>query len=110
MTDKQKRFYRAAKPKEHTKFKSIYICDTGKKYNGFLGENGFNSMIIIGESVEGTLELISDWSDIFSCICDRQFQIDIDNNDGMIRIQFNRPIWIDEALSTCIGCGLPPGQ
>lgn len=101
MTNKQKIFIAAAKPKRNTIYKCIYLCDSGKQYDGFYGKNGFNSLIIIGQTPEGEFELISDYSDVFSCLTNRQFDIDINKNDGMIRIFFDSPVQINYVLSTC---------
>lgn len=54
MTNKQKTLIESAKPyKDKIAFRSIYIINSGKNYNDFLGKNSYRQIIVIGETSQG---------------------------------------------------------
>lgn len=102
MTKKQKEFIAKAKPKTSEMFKGLYIADSGKAYDGFWGKNGYNSMVIIGETTSGELETLSDYSDVICCFAKQGFSADIDRKNRMLHIWFDEPVQILDVLSACI--------
>ena len=85
MTKKEKEMIAKAVPHKSDKFCVFYVINSGKRYDGFWGENGYNNIIVLGEGEGGELELLTNWSDvihIFNC----GVNIDIPNDTGVIRL------------------------
>lgn len=97
MTKKQKEFIdRASKTREHELYRDLYIADKGTLYNGFFGKNGYNNMVIIGETEDGRFELITDHSDHFGFFDSKNMSginIDIANSNGFIRMWMDRHLF-----------------
>lgn len=91
MTKKQKAFIeKATKERTHDTYVCLFIADTGKEYGGIWGKNGYNNIVIIGQAEDGTLELITDWSDVFRSPQPTDLNIDIQTSNGFVRLWSDR--------------------
>lgn len=113
MTTKQKCFIlQASRQRTNELYRHLFIADTGTLYNGFFGKNGYNNMVIIGQTEDGNLELITDHSDAFDLRNCKGVNIDVMKENGFIRL------WLDSqlfkvplmVLSSCIVETAPRGK
>lgn len=75
-----------AVPRVHNEFTSIYLADSGKKYE--FGEK-WNRFVVIGAYKNGDsyqYELISEWSDAVFLYEHVALNFEIDNTNGFIHI------------------------
>lgn len=81
----------------------VYIVPTGEKYNGFWGENGYDSMIILAEEVETRkIYKISDYADVFTHFRPNNATVDIPSELGCIRMRFGGEIVIEPPASSVL--------
>lgn len=93
MTKKQKDFIsKASTVRKHEVYRDLYIADSGTLYNGVFGKNGYNNMVIIGETEDGEYELITNHSDYFGFADCKGINMDIMKENGFIRM------WCDRLL------------
>ena len=93
MTKKQKDFIsKASVTRKNKIYTDLFIADSGTLYKGFFGPNGYNNMVIIGRTEDGSLELISRYSDHFWIADPVSVNMDIMKENGFMRI------WIDGAV------------
>lgn len=83
-------------------YQYIYILDSGRRYKGFWGDNGYNSIIVVGRTPDNRYERITEFSDVVHCYKCRNFNLDISAKDRMIRIWFDAPISFDDLV--CSSC------
>lgn len=88
---------------KNTPFNPIWLIDSGKLYNGSYGKNGFNDIIVIGQSKDGKLYKITEHSDIIGFMRVRtSIDVDVEHGIQAMRLEFNeQPILDGEPLSTC---------
>ena len=101
MTDKLKELIKKAPVKRKGTFKNFMIVSNGV-YDGIWGENGFNSIILLGLDVETEEYVkITDYADVFNIydVCQSVgFNLDIPTEYGVPRIWFSKFITIDNEL------------
>lgn len=102
MTDKLKELIEKAPVKRKGTFKNFMIVSNGA-YDGIWGENGFNSIILLGFDVETEEYVkITDYADVFNIYNVGEsvgFNLDIPTEYGVPRIWFSKFITIDNELN-----------
>jgi hypothetical protein len=102
MTDKLKELIENAPVKRKGTFKNLMIVSNGA-YDGFWGENGFNSIILLGLDVETKSYVkVTDYADVFDIFNVGEhinFNLDIPTEYGVPRISFSKPVCIDNELN-----------
>ena len=102
MKDKLKELIKKAPVKRKGTFKNFMIV-SNCAYNGFWGENGFNSIILLGFDVETKQYVkITDYADVFNIYSVGEnvgFNLDIPTEYGVPRIWFSKFITIDNELN-----------
>ena len=102
MTDKLKELIEKAPVKRKGTFKNFMIVSNGA-YDGIWGENGFNSIILLGLDVEtGEYVKITDYADVFNIYNVGEsvgFNLDVPTEYGVPRIWFGKFITIDNELN-----------
>ena len=106
MTKKQKEFINKAKKyTSDISLIGIHIIPTGKKYKDSLGINGYNSMILIGETCDDQYYYLNkDQIDIllFYYVKDLVRGIDIPSETNCVRLQFGKPVRVTKAEMSCV--------
>ena len=101
MRKKVKEFVAKAVPRIHDEFHNLYVINSGRKYDGFFGKNGYNDIILIGKRNEcEEYELITDWSDAVH-VFHGGFNMDIASDNGIVHLWTNNSfkIWGNVASS-----------
>jgi len=102
MTDKLKELIEKAPVKRKGTFKNFMIVSNGA-YDGIWGENGYNSIILLGLDVETEEYVkITDYADVFNIYNVGEnvgFNLDIPTEYGVPRIWFGKFIKIDNELN-----------
>ena len=88
---------------------SLYVIDSGKKYNGFYGVTGYNNIIVIGvarkkEADENEYYLLTNWSDVVRVTDIKSCSVEISTKLGCVCLFFDEPIIVPimPILSTCM--------
>ena len=78
--------------------KTLYIINSNKRYSGFWGKNGYNSLIVLGETKDGIFyNLTKDYNDtdvvnIQQLFANENCNIDISGKYNCVRVWFNKPV------------------
>lgn len=99
MTKQLKELLQTAPHVKAGTYTSIMFVSNGL-YNGFYGKNGYDSMIILGYSLDTSQwEIISEYGDIFMIYeAHKCFNVDIPHEYGIPRMWFSSPICINNDL------------
>lgn len=109
MTDALKELIENAPIKRQGTFLHFLAVSNGE-YNGFWGNNGFDSILLFGfDAEDGKYYKITDYADSvgFFGLTKGCFSMDIPSEYGVPRIWFHTPIEIDNELDLSTISGMP---
>lgn len=106
MTERLKEIIDNAIPKESGTFNEFLIVPTGKKYDGFWGENGFDKIVLLArQRGEENFCILTDYSDSFHLINIYSVNFDIPSDLNCVRLFLDNPIEINGVASSIMGYG-----
>ena len=95
-----KELYDNAEPRLAGRYDWFLVVSDNKKYSGFCGENGYNSMTLLGydSTTQKYYKVTSQMADVFYTIDKMTWNIDIPTKYNCVRIFFNGSVYITDNI------------